>query len=162
MSAAQAAFDKFVADMKLPPSIYNRVDPQAEALVVAGYKPVLTGPVPDWAYIERAARMAMKQWSINRALAGQGSGSWSDAKASAAGASPQFTLRLLMDRGPAPPVERIKLTFWAMRNYPEEWDARTDALLAELGAGPSIDAGAIRAATAKIIAEAIRIDGLAG
>lgn len=147
--AAQSAFDRFVADMKLPVSIYSRVDPQAEVLVAQGLKPVLTGTIPEWAFIERLGTIERQQWREKATLDGQG-GSWAAAMR-ANGAGPQFTMRLLMARGPASPSERIELTYWALRNFPEEWDSRTEALLSEMGGGGSlIDVGAIRAALDQI------------
>lgn len=134
MTATQAAFDKFTADMGMKSSIYSRVDPQAEILVAQGLTPVLTGTIPEWAAIERFGYIERQQWRERKTLDGQG-GKW-DNDLRMTGAGPQFTMRLLMARGPAPIGERIDLTFWAMRNYPEEWDARTDALLAELGGAP--------------------------
>lgn len=134
MTTTQAAFEKFAADIRLPISTYSRVDPQAETLVAQGLTPVLTGTIPEWAAIERFGYIERQQWRDRKTLDGQG-GKW-DNDLRMTGAGPQFTMRLLMARGPAPVAERIDLTFWAMRNYPEEWDARTDALLAEISTAP--------------------------
>lgn len=139
VQTVQAVFDQFLIDTKTKPNPAYRIDPQAALLVSQGYRPVLTGDVPEWAFVERLGYIERQQWADRKALDGQlapGIG-WEAIKGSSVGMSAIFTMRLLIARGPLPARQQIDLVFWAMRNFPESWAAHTKALVESLVSTPA-------------------------
>lgn len=138
MADVNALFAKYLQDTNGKASSYAVIPGLAATLVSQGLTPDLSPTViPEWAYIELKGWTEEQQWATKRTLDGQSIKGWDVERNSMRGDALQFTMRLLMARGPADPVRQAALAFWALRIYPEDYFRVLIPLLREMGASSS-------------------------
>ncbi|MDE8654760.1 hypothetical protein [Novosphingobium album (ex Liu et al. 2023)] len=146
------AFVAFCKAMGQPVDPRSIIEPLAAQLYAAGFRPITGGAIPEWAYIEYVGRQELDQWNSTGKLDAQG-GDWEAAKKK--GMGPQFTMRLMMARGPIQlPIERMRLAFFGLRIWPDMFMAEAARILQAAGAAPGIDKTAVAAALGQIEAGA--------